>query len=178
MDKTTVRAIINAAGDNNILVELDNMLLVNTKMKGNIVDFDDDKEVITVLRVNDDITTMMGAPFELFINTYECIQGMSIHANAKDMSAIIDKLSAQIPNKVEDMKKFLATSTASKTYMATPSVNDVTERTGLKPSVYRTDEYVNAGENRSERRNSLEATKTINVAKDGTMTVKVDSKNR
>ena len=175
MDKATVRAIINAAGNNNILVELDNMLLVNTKMKGNIVDFDDDKEVITVLRVNDDITTMMGAPFELFINTYECIQGMSIHANAKDMSAIIDKLSAQIPNKVEDMKKFLAT---SKTYMATPSVNDVTERTGLKPSVYRTDEYVNAGENRSERRNSLEATKTINVAKDGTMTVKEDSKNQ
>ena len=94
------------------------------------------------------------------------------------MSTIIDKLSAQIPNKVEDMKKFLATSTASKTYMATPSVNDVTERTGLKPSVYRTDEYVNAGENRSERRNSLEATKTINVAKDGTMTVKEDSKNK
>ena len=77
MDKATVRAIINAAGNNNILVELDNMLLVNTKMKGNIVDFDDDKEVITVLRVNDDITTMMGAPFELFTNTYECIQGMS-----------------------------------------------------------------------------------------------------
>ena len=172
MDKAIVRAIINAAGDNNILVEMDNMLLVNTKMQGNIVDFNDDNEVITVLRVNDDITTMMGAPFELFINTYECIQGMSIHADAKNMSAIIDKLSAQIPNKAAEMKKFLATSTASKTYTATPSVNDITERTGMKPSVYRTDEYVNAGENRAERKNTLKATQTINVAKDGTMTVK------
>lgn len=178
MDKAIVRAIINAAGDNNILVELDNMLLVNTKMQGNIVDFNDDNEVITVLRVNDDITNMMGAPFELFMNTYECIQGMSIHADAKNMSAIIDKLSAQIPNKVAEMKNFLATSAASKTYMATPSVNDITERTGMKPSVYRTDEYVNAGEDRAKRRNSLKATQTINVAKDGTMTVKTDSNNK
>ena len=68
MDKATVRAIINAAGDNNILVELDNMLLVNTKMQGNVVDFNDDKETVTVLRTNDDITTMYGAPFELFVN--------------------------------------------------------------------------------------------------------------
>ena len=43
MDKATVRAIINAAGNNNIMVELDNMLLVNSIMLVYIFDFDVDK---------------------------------------------------------------------------------------------------------------------------------------
>ena len=171
MDKSVVRAVIDAAGNNNILLEMDNMLLVNTKMQGNIVDFNDTTETVTVLRTNDDITTMYGAPFELFVNSYECIQGMSIHANMKEMSKIISKLSQFIPYKMDEIKKFLSTSTASKTYAATPSVNDVTERKGMKPGVYRTDEYPNAGENRSERHNPLEPTKTMKVDKDGNVSV-------
>ena len=171
MDKSVVRSIIDAAGDNNIHVELDNMLLVNTKMQGSFVDFNDDRETITVLRVNDDITTMYGAPFELFVNTYECIQGMSIQANMVEMTKVLDALSDLMPNKIAEAKEFLSKSTASKTYMATPSVNDVTDRKGMKPQVYRTDEYPNAGENRSERHNPLEPTKTMKVDKDGNVSV-------
>ena len=171
MDKSIVRSILDAAGDNNVLIELDNMLLVNTKMQGNVVDFNDDKETVTVLRTNDDITTMYGAPFELFVNTYECIQGMSIQANMVEMTKVLDALSDIMPNKIAEAKEFLSKSTASKTYMATPSVNDVTDRKGMKPQVYRTDEYPNAGENRSERHNPLEPTKTMKVDKDGNVSV-------
>jgi hypothetical protein len=176
MDKAVVRAIVDAAGDNNICITMDNMLIYNTKMQGSVVSFDDANEVIMVLRVNEQPSTMFKGPFELHVNSYEDIQAMSICAANVDMNKAVDALSSYIPDKVEDMKKFLNTSTANQTYMPTPSTQNITDRVGSKPQMYRTDEY-GTMENRAKpdkKHNPLEPIKTIKLNEDGSIPVDID----
>jgi hypothetical protein len=149
---------------------MDTMLIYNTNMQGNIVDFDDDNEIVTILRINDNPSTMFKDPFELQINSYENIQAMSICASNKTMNDALDTLSTYIPTKVDKMKEMLKTSPASNTYMATPSTVNVTDRVGSKPQMYRTDEYGSAGEKRINRKtNPLEPIKTIVLNEDGSL---------
>jgi hypothetical protein len=171
MDKAVVRAIVDAAGDNNICITMDNMLIYNTQMQGSVVSFDDDNEVIMVLRINEQPSTMFKGPFELHVNSYDCIQAMAICAANVDMNKAVDALSQYIPDKVDDMKEFLKTSTANQTYMTTPSNINVTDRVGSKPQMYRTDEYGTKEDRKKpdKKHNPLEPIKTIVLNEDGSV---------
>lgn len=167
MDKATVRAIINAAGKNPIRVTMDNEHFFTTQLNGCRIDFNDDKEILTVIMANDDPNTMLECPYNIFVTEYEHIQTMSIRVRAKDVVNVIDGVGFIKDPQV--MKDFVKSGVIGPVYGYTTSTQDVTERDGAKPTIFSTDQYGSAGENRAERRNKLIPHGSIPVNPDGSI---------
>lgn len=167
MDKATIRAVIDAAGNNPIRVTMDNEHFFTTQLKGCCMDFNDAKETLTVIMANDDPNTMLECPYSIFVTDYEHIQTMTIRLRTKDVVDVIDGVG--FIKDVAKMKEFVKSGVIGPVYGYTTSIQDVTERDGAKPSVFRTDQYGSAGENRAERRNKLIPHGSIPVNPDGSI---------
>ena len=163
---------IRATADNlnlNMEILFDNMEILNTKLQGTVVAFDDTHETVIYLRNTDSPTQMFVGPFELGIKDYESIQRISIQGSNPKIRSAIDNLSAYCGDKVDAMKELLATSTANQTYHATPSSQDVTEREGTKPQVFDTNNMNAGGENRAAKRTAPPKRITVELNPDGSV---------
>ena len=152
MDASVIKKIVSVAKelDLNMEIVFDNQEILNTKIQGTIVNFDDANEVISYVRISDSPTQMFKAPFEMRFRTYETVHNIAIQADNKNMNKVIEKLAQYTGDKKAAMLDFINHSTANNTYHATPSTVNVMDREGTKPSLYRTDEYGAAGEARKK----------------------------
>lgn len=172
MDKKLVDKFKEIAETNNVNMEImfDNMDLLNTKSEGVVVVFDDNEEVIVYTRVTDNPARMLVGPLEFGVRAYSDIQKITIQAPAKEMLAIIESAKEYCGDKKDDMINFVKTTPASSTYHPTPSVNDITQRAGTTPTVYDTNSYGTAGENRAKRSTPRKKNVTVSVNADGSIT--------
>ena len=79
----------------------------------------------------------------------------------------IDDMKQYCGDKADKMKEFVQTTPASTTYHSTPSAEDVTNRAGTKPTIYSTNEYNSAGENRASRASKTPKRITVTVDANG-----------
>ena len=169
MKAELVKKIRSTAEKLNLNMEIlfDNMEILNTKLAGTVVAFDDANEVVTYLRNNDSPTQMFIAPFELGFKDYECIQRISIQGSNPKVREAIDTLSNYCGGKADAMKELLSTSTANQTYHATPSTQNVTDREGTAPQMYDTNNMNAGGESRVKSQPAKRV--TIKLNEDGSI---------
>ena len=152
--------------DLNLEIIFDNMGILNTKGQGCVVNFDDATETIVYVRVTDSPTRMLVGPLEFGVKSYDEIQKLTIQAT-KNMFSVIDDMKQYCGDKADKMKEFVQTTPASTTYHSTPSAEDVTNRAGTKPTIYSTNEYNSAGENRASRASKTPKRITVTVDANG-----------
>lgn len=171
MEKRLVDKFKEIAETHNVNMEIvfDNMDILNTKSEGVVVSFDDNEEVIVYTRVTDNPARMLVGPLEFGVRAYSDIQKLTIQAPAKEMFGIIEDAKDYCGDKKDDMVNFVKTTPASSTYYSTPSVNDITQRAGTAPTVYDTNSYGTAGENRSKRSTPHKKSVTVSVNADGSI---------
>lgn len=170
MEASIVGKIAKIAKDNKLNLEItfDNQEILNTAIEGTIVSFNDSKQIVSWMRISDNPVQMFKGPFELKCSEYDRIQAMSIQADYSNMVKVLKDMSGIVMADEEaKMKEFIQTSTANNTYHATPSTENVTDRVGSKPVLYRTDEYGSANESRKK----VEPKKmhTVKVGADGSI---------
>ena len=138
--------------DLNLEIIFDNMGILNTIMD---------------VRVTNSPTRMLVGPLEFGVKSYDEIQKLTIQATAKNMFSVIDDMKQYCGDKADKMKEFVQTTPASTTYHSTPSAEDVTNRAGTKPTIYSTNEYNSAGENRASRASKTPKRITVTVDANG-----------
>lgn len=146
MDGTQMKAALKAFGEDAKLEVLTTTQKLYHNYKGSYIGFNDEKEMYTSVRINQDEVTFVQKPFEVSCGTYEdisCIVGIGTYEET--VMFLTNFVSGGIITAAdkEKMIKAMDESGAADTYATTTSVQNVKDRVGVAPRMYDAAKYEN-----------------------------------
>ena len=94
MDKAIAAALFQAAGDRDCVVMMNDAARINTKPNEGTVILNDSKGLLTAIRPNDEVSSFISSPIEVFTTEYENITSISICGDYNKTVEVLKKMKA------------------------------------------------------------------------------------
>lgn len=94
MDKTIAAALFKAAGDRDCVVMMNDAARINTKPNEGTVILNDSKGILTAIRPNDEVSSFISSPVEIFTTEYENITSISICGDYNKTVKVLQNMKA------------------------------------------------------------------------------------
>ena len=92
MDKAIAAALFQAAGDRDCVVMMNDAARINTKPNEGCVILNDSKGIITAIRPNDEVSSFISNPIEVFTTEYDNITSISICGDYNKTVEVLKKM--------------------------------------------------------------------------------------
>lgn len=144
MDKAIASALFKAAGDRDCVVMMNDAARLNTKPNEGCVILNDSKGILTAIRPNDEVSSFISSPIEVFTTEYENITSISICGDYNKTVTVLQNMKAGgllTEAQYNQCIQAIITSDMVYTKDASTSLENTSETKGYKSSIRNVSNY-------------------------------------